>query len=125
MYASIYLDGEAEEKEIVAAINVVLRERAAYRTHPTVTGAVEVDVLHNDEADKRRIAFPDGFLHFRYKLEVECGDAAESEGHEIVAAILEMAWRRGWAAVASCDFEDDLPRRGGYKCQDIPWPSEG
>jgi len=32
-----------------------------------------------------------------------------------VAQLLEGIWNLGCKAVAACDFEDLLPRRGGYR----------
>lgn len=35
--------------------------------------------------------------------------------------ILEILWNSGIPAITSCDFEEKLPKIGGYKNLDIPW----
>jgi hypothetical protein len=32
-----------------------------------------------------------------------------------IGRLLEALWAGGWRAVAACEFEDELPRRGGYR----------
>jgi hypothetical protein len=53
-------------------------------------------------------------LYYRYLLDVVPTENT-SRGHFVVsiARLLETMWRSDMRAVASCDFEDELPRRGG------------
>jgi hypothetical protein len=80
---------------------------------------VELYVDENDEADERRSDFPDGFLHFSHVVEVYA-DGGPAIAY--VTRLLEALWARGWAAVAASDYEQELPRAGGYKARDVPWP---
>ena len=82
---------------------------------------VELHIDDNDEADRSRAGeTPDGFLWFSNRVEVFT-DEPPATGP--VTRLLERFWSCGWPAVAACDYEDELPRRGGYKSPDVPWPS--
>ena len=59
--------------------------------------------------------WPSGFLYFPYRVEAGPKRAVER--------LLPLLWDRGIPAVASCDYEDELPEKGGYKSRAIPWPS--
>ena len=41
----------------------------------------------------------------------------------LVERLLPLLWERGIPAVAACDYEDELPEKGGYKSRAVPWPS--
>ena len=121
MFAAIYLECEMEHPDLVQVVATALRDRGPYRAQsPDSVPQVSVDVIRNSDAGSKRTDFPDGFLHFRYKLETEF--AVEEEARGVFAMLLELAWGRGWPAVAVCDFEKDLPFNGGYKSAEIPWP---
>jgi len=44
---------------------------------------------------------------------------------QAVTALLEALWRGGCKAVAACDFEDELPARGGIDRYPYPATSDG
>lgn len=73
----------------------------------------------DDHSPDAKRAFPGGFLHFRYAVEV-LPDAGIPV--DLVGKLLENLWARGWAAVALCRYEDQLPRAGGYNDDRLPWP---
>jgi hypothetical protein len=75
----------------------------------------EVDVRNNDDYDEDRAADPhDGFLFYRYYLDIEpVEDADPGEYILSIAQLLEALWKSGAKAVAACDFEEELPRKGG------------
>jgi hypothetical protein len=67
--------------------------------------------------------FPDGFLYFKYKLDINFYDEVGiSYCIQLIKTILEFFWRNDIPAVATADYEDQLPFRGGYKSIKIPWP---
>lgn len=81
---------------------------------------VELYVDDNDETDAtRRAEFPDGFLYFSHVVEVY---ADATPAIALTRKLLERLWAAGRPAVASCDYEDELPHRGGYRSRDVPWP---
>ncbi|MDQ0917060.1 1,4-dihydroxy-6-naphthoate synthase [Paenibacillus sp. V4I5] len=77
---------------------------------------LDLSLIKNDDFDAiKRLDFPDGFLFSRYYLEVEPNE--KFNPHSYVASIsllLECLWTKGFKAVAACDFEELLPRKGGY-----------
>lgn len=75
-------------------------------------------VDRNDEADDTLKTVPgDGFLHFAFEVEVYAG---ERPAIALVSRMLEALWARGWPAVAACDYEDELPDRGGRRWRAAP-----
>ncbi len=85
----------------------------------------EVEIRANDEWDPEKArASADGFLFFRYAVEFYPSTACRHEDKvALVSTLLQTAWRRGWPAVAACDYEAELPCQGG--CQVPPAPENG
>ena len=74
-----------------------------------------VDVLKNDDADCDRVAGADGFLHFPYLIETEPDEGFGRDRFvSRIGSLLESLWSRRYGAVTACDFEQELPRGGGY-----------
>lgn len=66
--------------------------------------------------------FPDGFLHFKYRIEISFKDQIEiSYCTHLVGRVLVYLWELGVTAIASSDYEHLLPEKGGYKSNKIPW----
>ena len=105
---------------LVSALAGAAEGSPAGGTVPTCWG--EFDVRRNKEADKDRASeFPDGFPH---SLEFYPRPQTRREDRvSLVARILNFFWDRGQPAVAVCDYEDALPKGGGYNDRSIPWPS--
>ena len=84
-----------------------------------------VDVHKSRDFNAERSSeFPDGFLYFRYRVEVYTEiEEADAEVKQVVERILDFLWSTGYPAVAACDFEEELPHKGGYKSLRIPWPA--
>jgi len=74
-----------------------------------------LDAERNDDYDEAAAReFPSGFLRFRYRIEIDSRD--------VVERLLPLLWERGVPAVAACDYEDELPEKGGFKSRAVPWP---
>lgn len=84
----------------------------------------EIDVRRNPDGDSARaLSFPDGFLAFRYALELyPAGDTSRNDRIALAGRLLELLWSNQLPAVAACDFEEELPLAGGYKKPTVPWP---
>jgi hypothetical protein len=82
-----------------------------------------MEVLRNEDYDsKRRLLFPEGFIYFRYVIDLYMPDESLKSRAELVTKLLEYLWNSGFAAVAACSFEALLPEHGGYKSSRVPWP---
>jgi hypothetical protein len=120
----VYIADGAPRANLAAALAGALAGTVDGPLHDTVrTSDALLDIVANDEFDARRQRdFPDGFLYFRYAIEVyPRADAPHEVVRQLVARLLEYAWVRGIAAVAACDYEDELPFGGGYKSPAVPW----
>lgn len=85
--------------------------------------ACEIDMLNNMDYDENKLStFPDGFLFFRYVLDIEFKYIPLSEKVVYTNTILNNFWSMGIPAVAVCSFEDELLPNGGYKSSEIPFP---
>ncbi len=118
----LYVDGPTGIEQIRQLIGDYLSNRSS---RPT-TIHHDLDVRYNDEFDnKRKQEFPDGFLFCRYYVEVytDVRHVRDSTTIRDVGELLELLWDKGFAAVASCDYEAELPRRGGFNDQSVPWVS--
>jgi hypothetical protein len=73
---------------------------------------LDISVFENDDfdADKARIG-KDRWLYFRYTLEIDPIKSVSPGGYvAAIGALLKSLWSSGMDAVASCDFEEQLPR---------------
>ncbi|MEO3943986.1 1,4-dihydroxy-6-naphthoate synthase [Gorillibacterium sp. CAU 1737] len=72
-------------------------------------------VKNDDFHVAKRLQRPDGFLFSRYYLEIEPNEGIEpSLYYSCVSELLTHLWSSGYPAIAACDFEEMLPRQGGY-----------
>ncbi len=88
--------------------------------------ALQVEVVKNEDYDSNRCRqFPDGFVYFRYLLDIYIGDGDAvpvARKAAVISRLITQLWDWGYPAVAACAYEDRLPERGGYKSRAIPWP---
>jgi hypothetical protein len=113
----IFMDADVSANELIGMI-----ARMMFLDAETIPPC-EADLINNEDYDSvRRSQFPDGFIYFRYRIEVFCEGAALTERIALVGRVLEQLWEWGFPAVAACDYEKELPHGGGYKSDTIPWP---
>lgn len=76
-----------------------------------------IGIKKNDDFNESlRFEKQDGFLYSRYYIEIEpIGDIKQEQYILSVSMLLENLWALGYEAVAACDFENELPRKGGYR----------
>ncbi|WP_392563593.1 hypothetical protein RHO13_09680 [Orbus wheelerorum] len=77
---------------------------------------LSIDIQKNKEFDEiESQEFPDGFLFYPYFLDIDIIDENRITQYKVVIKrLLEYLWEENYQAVASCDFEEDLPHKGGY-----------
>jgi hypothetical protein len=119
----IYVEAELEPDDLAKTLAESLSGASLCRT--VKTPLCEIDIRMNAEADKARVReFPDGFLFFRYTLEIYPSPAARREDRvALTATLLRLFWSQGLPAVAACDYEDELLFGGGYNNRSVPWVS--
>ena len=82
----------------------------------------DIEVRRNPDHQDVAQGAKDGFLFFRNILEFYPSAEPQHSGMiNLVGKILTSLWSRGWAAVAACDYEAELPSSGGYGR--APWSS--
>ncbi|MFD5730487.1 hypothetical protein ACFWMT_30845 [Streptomyces sp. NPDC058368] len=112
--------------DAVAAPRILgrLRDALGLKDHGevVVVGPVRVCGEPNDYATDGR-AHPFDFMEWPTVLECEATSGAPAEVVKAVTSLLEALWREGFKAVAACDFEDELPARGGMDRYPLPDPA--
>jgi hypothetical protein len=117
----IFVDGPSSTSDLVAMLSDALG--GASDDNSVQGDGVELLVSESDDVDAGRKAdLDEGFLFFRFIAEVYFAANVE-HGKRVttVAQVLTALWDRGWPAVGACDYEDDLPKRGGVDGT-APWP---
>src|ERR1700687_2877166 len=116
---AVYVDSEKPTMEgadiVGGALGGSVRSRGA--TSEVRLPIAEMEVRRNQHANLELAQqFPDGFLHFRCVIEIYFSpDCLAEERIALASKVLEVLWSLSLPAVAACDFEDKLPRGGGYK----------
>jgi len=111
-YCKLFVDAPLSRTGLAGQIASALA--GAIAPMATVVGPTwEQAVRCNEDFDAARRHEPEGgFLFFRYYLDIEALPAQTREAQvALVAHLLERLWERGHAAMAACDFEDELPKR--------------
>ena len=119
----IYVNTDMSHSELVQSIAQFLSGTVKLST--IYLPRVEIDVAKNDDYDEVICKkFPDGFLYFRYFVELYAFPEQQMQNQiELVSKILTYFWSENIPAVAASDYENDLPNNGGYKSSLIPWVS--
>ena len=116
----IFVDADVAETELIGIIM-----RLLLATPGDGPPRCEAEVVRNPDYDPaRRRRFPDGFIYFRYFIDLYSDDDLSLAGRAaLVTAVLERLWDDGFPAVAACGYESRLPHGGGYKSRAVPWPA--
>ncbi len=116
-YCQIYVDTNLEHDALLTVIQTAIGGELERNT--ISTPEIDVYIDRNDSFDEvRRKEFPDGFLYFRYVLDMDTqGKELWDSYISFITKVLETCWSSGFKAVAACDFESRLPHDGGYKWQ--------
>ncbi|HEY9691453.1 MAG TPA: hypothetical protein V6D15_04575 [Oculatellaceae cyanobacterium] len=117
LYCKLYIDCDVNINELVGLIAKLTSSRIEQWS--ISTPECEIDVRNNDDFDNKRSKFPDGFLYYRFYLDIERTEGTERGSYiECISRLLEYFWLLSYKAIAACDFEEELPRKGGYNWQD-------
>ena len=110
LYCKVYVDAECDGMGLLSRLQTIFGGSIERRTLRS-TG-FELDVSENEEFDSSARG-SDCFLYSRFLLDVEAAPtASRPQFVESVARLLHSFWELDVSAVAACDFEDELPKRG-------------
>jgi hypothetical protein len=118
LYCKVFLDCDFNQDQLIQMIATLIGGRTGFKT--ISNDFCEIDVEKNEDfQDIQRHEYPDGFLYYPYYLDIEpVGEVTFSSYIEVITNLLEYFWGKGYQVVTACDFEEDLPRKGGYKWKD-------
>jgi hypothetical protein len=111
----VYIDFLADKGQLLDLIANIISGSIKMRTVSALE--LQADLVVNEDFDEtRRAQGEDQFLFYRYYLDIVPMENARRERYVAsVGGLLEGFWKLGYKAVAACDFEEELPRNGGYK----------
>lgn len=117
LYCKIFIDTDEKREKVLNSIKDIVS--GSIERWTIISASMEIELRKNEEFNKREIARKeDGFLYSRYYLDIEPKENIEQEEYIFgIAILLENLWSIGYKAVTSCDFENELPRKGGYRCE--------
>jgi hypothetical protein len=122
LFCEIFVDTDRSIHELEQLIAELLD--AAVERHGFVTTIVgpgfDLDVHRNERVLASADPQPHDFVEWPYYLEIDAtAEQTRPAQIAVIARLLIGLWEAGLGAVAACDFEDELPRRGGYN-PDLP-----
>jgi hypothetical protein len=123
IFVETAIDPDGLAKMLAELLSGTVSGRPFART--VQTWCCEIEIRNNPDYDKKLAdKFPDGFLSFRYLIEIyPTARADRNERIAVVASILQLLWSRGFPAIAACDYEEELPHKGGVNNRTLPWVS--
>ena len=115
LYCKIYVDTDLDiEQQKDKITSVVSGEKVLFRTIATAFGEIDVNI-NEDFDEKKRNLESDGFIYSRYYLDIEPIEGIEQQEYiSHIGELLKSLWSSGLKSVAACDFEEELPQKGGY-----------
>lgn len=118
LFTKIYLDTDVEKE---AVIDILSKNVCGTISGSNVsTEQADIYIFNNGDFDEdRRNLGNDEFLYYKYCLEIEPAENVENNAFVVeVSNLLIKLWDAGYKAIASCDFEELLPRKGGYNFEE-------
>jgi len=113
LYCKIFIDTNEDMEGVLSSISDIV---SVYRW-TIISDSMEIDLRKNEDFSKKeRVVKEDGFLYSRYYLDIESKENVKQEQYILsIATLLENLWTLGYKVVTACDFEEELPRKGGYR----------
>ena len=119
---NLYIDADEE-------ISILLQNIANLFDTKSIDNKICVDkgilyLCKNNKFHKINKKNPeDGFLFYQYFIKAKPNALfGEENAVQFISTILNFFWSKGYPAIAFCDYENNLPNRGGYKSPNIPNP---
>jgi hypothetical protein len=120
-YCSLFIDSDVSREDLT--LNLAKFFGVSPDRHYLSNEKGEVGVMKNKDYDSvLRKDGEDGFLYYRYLIEVEPNEElGEENAVAFVSKILEYLWSQGYPATAACDYEDSLPNKGKLIPENHSW----
>jgi hypothetical protein len=117
LYCKVFVDTDIAQEQLIAFLRTSICGISEIRIHTVANDDLDIYVDKNDDFDEtKRSMGNDGFLFYRYALDIEPTKSTTQERFMgCVGILLEALWREGYKAAAACDFERKLPKSGGYQ----------
>ena len=119
LFCKVFVDADIPKEKLVKL--VALAVSGSIERIGNVTGIIsvprsELEIRENEDFHVIRRNEPsDGFLYFRYYIEVDALPDQQFESQvALVSHLLRSLWAHGLPAVAACDYEDKLPLKGRH-----------
>jgi len=110
-YCKVYLDTHVPKSDVIRLIRSILTGESESRATIHTSSCV-IDIEENDEFDEvMRAGANDGFLYYRYFLDIEPVEGVGRERYlQVLSGLLRGLRDKGCKAIPACDFEDELPK---------------
>ncbi|MGG0888076.1 1,4-dihydroxy-6-naphthoate synthase [Brevibacillus parabrevis] len=118
LFTKIFVDSDVDKEMLLDTVsNIVM---GAISGSSILTKQTEIFIFNNGDFDEdKRNQGNDGFLYYKYYLEIEPTEDADDRNYVLeISNLLTKLWNADFKAIASCDFEDLLPRKGGYNFEE-------
>lgn len=113
LYCKIFIFASLSRQSLLELLAEITQGNLSAGTVETPWGLL--DVLRNSEADLSKVSESDGFLFYPYFMDIEgASNGTELTFIKAISEVLEALWAKNIKAIAACDFEDKLPRKGGF-----------
>jgi len=113
-YVKVYVDCDKDLSQVIDQIARITS--GSVRMRSVSSKQLEIYIVAiGDFNESCRSQPDDGFLYYRFYLDIEPASAIARDQFVVsLGNLLEALWSFGWKAIAACDFEEELPRSGGY-----------
>lgn len=114
LYCKIFVNASLDRQHLIEKIGNSVSGNV--QNTRVTNAATEIDIRTNQDYDPEAAREkPDGFVFFRYYLDVDQAPGANRPQFvRGISELLEALWACGIEAIAACDFENELPKKGGY-----------
>lgn len=114
LFTKIFVDSDDDKEMLLDTVSNIVMGNISGSS--ILTEQAEIFIFNNGDFDKdKRNQGNDGFLYYKYYLEIEPTEDVIDRNYVLeISNLLTRLWDADFKAIASCDFEDLLPRKGGY-----------
>lgn len=119
LFCKVFVDCELDKARLSEFIISKLEGRVD--AWEIFTNSSVMSICINKDSNKKMSNDPvDGFLFYPYYLEIEPVNGVDQRDYiSNITRLLQSLWEAGFCAVSACDFEDELPGKGGYHPEKI------